>query len=93
MFIIFFYTIFLAPIVDFYEEIASSLSEDEGKKVRKNVNNDYFNENELKLQCCVLMLDVMLKQVLNKYLARLVLIFHGLGNCLCTSVFLFKFCH
>lgn len=78
MYSYFFFTIFLAPVVDFYEEIASSLSEDEGRKVRKNVSNDYFNENELKLQCCVLMLDVMLKQVLNKYLATLVLIVHNL---------------
>lgn len=51
-----------APIIDFYEEIAAGLSDDEGKRLRKNIN-EYHNENELKLQCCVLMLDTILKQV------------------------------
>lgn len=53
----------LAPIVDFYEEIAAGLSDDDSKKIRKHVNNEYYNENELKLLCCVLMLDIILKQV------------------------------
>lgn len=52
-----------APVVDFYEEIAAGLSDDEGKKPRRNVCSDFYNESELKLQCCVLMLDVILKQV------------------------------
>lgn len=60
-----FFPHFSAPVADFYEEIAASLSDDEGKKVRRNINRDYYNENELKLQCCVLMLDVILKQVCN----------------------------
>lgn len=59
------FLIFSAPVADFYEEIAASLSDDEGKKVRRNINKEYYNENELKLQCCVLMLDVILKQVRN----------------------------
>lgn len=49
--------------MDFYDEIAAGLSDDESKKIRKNVKNEYHNENELKLQCCVLMLDIILKQV------------------------------
>lgn len=61
------FLIFSAPVADFYEEIAASLSDDEGKKVRRNINKEYYNENELKLQCCVLMLDVILKQVRSTY--------------------------
>lgn len=52
-----------APIIDFYEEIAASLSDDENRKPKKSVCHDYYCDNELKLQCCVLMLDVILKQV------------------------------
>ena len=52
-----------APVVDFYEEIAAGLSDDDSKRIRKHVNHEYYNENELKLQCCVLMLDIILKQV------------------------------
>jgi len=56
-----------APVVEDDSDQNSPLSEDEGPVTNMTSNSEFQSDPELNLSCCIVMLDILLKQVNKKY--------------------------